>query len=86
MKIRVGAQLCWTCLKACGGCAWSDRLEPVPGWTAVHVLMRYREGKRLRPRDVESYSITACPEYVEDARAAAMEPDCPMNVYREVLA
>lgn len=83
MKIRVGAQLCWTCLKACGGCSWSSRFEPVPGWTAVAVAMRYRDGKN---RDVQTYSITACPEYVEDARAVAMEPEAKTVVYREVLA
>lgn len=82
MKIPVGAQLCWTCKKACGGCSWSSRFEPVPGWTAVAVAMRYRDGKT---RDVDTYSITACPEYEEDARAVAMEPEQKTVVYRDAL-
>ena len=28
-------QLCWDCASACGGCEWSDHLEPVPGWDAT---------------------------------------------------
>lgn len=82
MKIQVSPQLCWTCKNACGGCSWSRKFEPVPGWTAVAVAMRYRDGKT---RDVDTYSITACPEYVEDARAVAMEPICPTVVYREMI-
>lgn len=85
MKIRVGAQLCWTCQKACGGCAWSDTLEPVPGWTAVPVRMRYRDGKALRPREIDTYSITACPEYAEDKRAVELEPECTVPVFREAI-
>lgn len=42
-------QLCWTCAKACGGCAWSRRFDPVPGWKAERTRM--------------GYSILACPEY-----------------------
>lgn len=83
MKIQVGAQLCWTCKNACGGCSWSSRFEPVPGWTAVAVAMRYKD-KNIR--DMETYSITACPEYAEDARAVAMEPEQKTVVYREVMA
>ena len=27
-------QLCWDCKNACGGCEWSESLEPVPVWKA----------------------------------------------------
>lgn len=37
------------------------------------------------PRYVGTYSITACPEYVEDARAVAMEPESHTVVYREMI-
>ena len=44
--------------------------------------MRYGSGTE---RDVDTYSITAGPEYMEDARAVAMEPICPTVVYREMI-
>lgn len=50
-------QLCWGCAKACGGCSWSKRFEPVPGWTAVPTLLCER---------IPSYRITECPEFVSD--------------------
>lgn len=50
-------QLCWGCAKACGGCSWSKRFEPVPGWTAVPTLLCGR---------IPSYRITECPEFVSD--------------------
>lgn len=50
-------QLCWGCAKACGGCSWSKRFEPVPGWTAVPPLLCGR---------IPSYRITECPEFVSD--------------------
>ena len=82
MKIQVSPQLCWTCQNACGGCSWADRLEPVSGWTATPVIMRYKD-KNMR--DLETYSITACPEYTEDARAVEMEPESHTVVYREMI-
>jgi hypothetical protein len=50
-------QLCWGCAKSCGGCSWSKRFEPVPGWTAVPTLLCGR---------IPSYRITECPEFVSD--------------------
>ena len=41
-------QPCWDCANACGGCEWSDHLEPVPGWDATptqKVLKCGRKGK-----------------------------------------
>lgn len=86
MKIQVSPQLCWTCQRACGGCSWADRLEPVPGWTAIPVRMQHVEGVMQVPRYVDTYSITDCPEYEEDARAVALEPEQKTVVYREVMA
>ena len=51
-------QLCCTCNKACGGCSWSKRFEPVAGWDAVPTVIR-----QSRCPDVHSFSIMKCPEY-----------------------
>ena len=46
--------LCWCCGNACnGGCTWSERLEPVEGWTAVEVK--------------GGLTVTECPEFIRDA-------------------
>ena len=45
--------LCITCLKLCkAGCSWSERFEPVNGWTAQE--------------NHQGYLVIACPEYVND--------------------
>lgn len=54
-------QLCWDCASACGGCEWSDHLEPVPGWDATpteRVLSDGTGGLRV----ITSYEIRDCPE------------------------
>lgn len=51
-------QLCWRCEKACGGCSWSDELNPVKGWTAKPVVVKDSEGA------IRSYNIKKCPEFV----------------------
>lgn len=48
-------QLCWSCGNACGKCSWSSAFIPVDGWVAEKV-----------PGD--TYSITACSEYVYDGK------------------
>ena len=64
----VSQQLCWRCRRACGGCSWSQRLQPVPGWTATH--MRRRTGhSRGGAVMMDTYSIKACPEFVPDRSA-----------------
>lgn len=40
-------QLCWTCANACGGCEWSDHLEPVPR-LGRHPHKPGAEGRRQR--------------------------------------
>lgn len=54
-------QLCETCKKANGGCAWSDNFKPVKGWTATPTKVC-----GCKCATVESYSIISCPEYEED--------------------
>ena len=65
--------ICFDCQKACGGCSWSEydpqkrgtRFEPVPGWTAEKVPLRTGTDQR-GTRVIETYAITACPEFVPD--------------------
>ena len=52
-------QLCTYCGRACGGCTWSDGLEPVSGWEAEES----RQG----------WHVTACPEYVQDSRIRELD-------------
>ena len=51
-------QPCWTCQNACGGCSWSDCLQPVEGWKVERVK------KKTVPE--QGYRILFCPEYVPD--------------------
>ena len=63
-------QLCWTCANACGGCEWSDHLEPVPGWDATptsRVLKVGGKGKN-RTRVETSFVIHTCPKFRRDTR------------------
>lgn len=62
-----GTQLCWSCVNAVPslehGCPWSERFEPVEGWTAEEtVLATMRDGRAF---DLHSFLITACPLYEE---------------------
>ena len=67
--------ICFDCANACGGCSWSEvdpatkkpRFEPVPGWTAKKVMLKagMAHSKSIY---VETYHITACPEFVPDNR------------------
>lgn len=68
--------ICFDCRKACGDCSWSEidpetkkpRFEPVPGWTAKKTMVKSRTGKKSDW--LETYHITACPEFVPDERSA----------------
>ena len=79
----IGANICFDCKKACGGCSWSEldpktgkpRFEPVPGWTAKKVMLNTchtKRGKHWEP----TYSIKACPLF---------EPDDPREIDRRAL-
>ena len=50
-------QICLDCKKATGGCNWSNCFKPVKGWTAQFIPDR--------PQNPATYSIIACPEFVE---------------------
>lgn len=57
-------QPCWTCKKCYGGCSWSRKFEPVPGWDATPT-------NKGTPGNgtgnyYESYDIHSCPEYEND--------------------
>ena len=59
--------ICFDCQRACGGCSWSaigdygrPRFEPVPGWTAEPTSFN------IEGRVVNTYHITACPQFKPD--------------------
>lgn len=56
--------ICFSCQKACGKCSWSRNFTPVPGWTAKKVMLKV--SNYYKKRIIETYHITACPEYVPD--------------------
>lgn len=51
-------QLCWDCANVYGGCEWSARFEPVPGWDAIPTT-RTVGGKFVE----KSFSVRACPKF-----------------------
>lgn len=52
-------QLCWECAKATGGCSWSASFKPIKEWTVTPVH------KIDAGRQVDTYCITACPEFMK---------------------
>lgn len=59
------ANICFDCQNACGGCSWSIDFTPVPGWTAEKKMIK-AGSKRDGVRWIETFRITACPEFVKD--------------------
>lgn len=57
-------QPCWTCTKYLGGCPWSARFEPVPGWKAKPV--KRRAMPHSTKEYVDTYDIKSCPMYEND--------------------
>lgn len=57
-------QPCWECTKAYGGCAWSARFEPVPGWIAT----RRQRSPNGAGGVGDTYAILYCPEFTQEAR------------------
>lgn len=55
--------LCWDCKKALGGCSWSRRFEPVPGWKAVVSETAGYLNEAMR--QIPSYCVLNCPEFIE---------------------
>jgi len=63
-------QLCWTCANACGGCEWSDHLEPVPGWDATPTSRVLKVGGKGKggTRVEALFVIRSCPKFRRDTR------------------
>lgn len=61
---KTHSTLCWKCEKACGRCSWSDRFEPVDGWSAVptKILVSSREKENSR-KYTDSFDVYYCPEF-----------------------
>lgn len=57
-KYKNHIQPCCTCKNAYGGCEWSARFEPVPGWMAEKTIL-----DSGAERYCESYRIDYCPKY-----------------------
>lgn len=57
--------LCWDCKNACGGCSWSAKFEPVPGWKAVRKIIRPQAGWG-KGKAVDTYRVDKCPLFEPD--------------------
>lgn len=64
--------LCWSCAKACGGCSWSKDFKPIDGWDAIPTKIRIPDDDG-GARYVDSFKITACPQYIADSKEGGME-------------
>lgn len=66
-------QLCYRCARAVGFCSWSKRFEPIEGWTAKPTKISHLGNKRCEKvclKDIDSYYITECPLFIEEAKTA----------------
>ncbi len=63
--------ICWKCARACGGCSWSARFEPVDGWVAK------RTNLKCYSYESESYDVRKCPlfEYEYKRKCKHIYPD-----------
>lgn len=74
METNKPATLCWKCANACGKCSWSDgSFTPVDGWTARKTRLRGDRGV-YRTKIIESYYVTACPQYEDDREKYRISP------------
>lgn len=56
------SNICFDCARAVGGCPWSRRFEPVPGWKAKAITRSLGTNKgEYDGHLVDTYEITACP-------------------------
>jgi hypothetical protein len=51
-------QPCCSCVNFAVGCEWSERFQPVPGWTAIPSKIERKKGC-----PIDSFEIIDCPEY-----------------------
>ena len=63
--VKKWEQPCATCKNFCYGCEWSERGEPVPGWTAEPTTIRAFASRNGEHTTIDSYAIKECPKYVE---------------------
>lgn len=56
--------LCWFCERACGGCSWSDKLEPVAGWNAEKTKILITKGT-----NIDSFIVKDCPLFILTPRS-----------------
>lgn len=63
-------QLCWDCANVYGGCEWSARFEPVPGWDATPTSRVLKVGGKGKggTRVASSFVIRVCPKFRRDTR------------------
>ena len=63
--VETRKQPCWDCANACGGCEWSDHLEPVPGWDATPTSRVLKVGGKGKggTRVASSFVIHYCPKF-----------------------
>ena len=63
-------QLCWDCANVYGGCEWSARFEPVPGWDATPTSRVLKVGGKGKggTRLAFSLMIHYCPKFRRDTR------------------
>ena len=73
-------QPCWTCTKYLGGCPWSARFQPVPGWKAKPV--KRRAMPHSAKEYVDTYDIKSCPMYVSDGSREPEERGCPSGIHK----
>ena len=69
--------LCVKCGNACtSGCCWAEELKPVPGWNATAFYDKHRR------RDLYSYCVNKCPQYVPDKplKVSDLDNDGCMNL------
>ena len=72
-------QPCWTCTKYLGGCPWSARFEPVPGWEAKPV--KRRAMPHSAKEYVDTYDIKFCPMYENDGSLPPEERGRKLTAY-----
>lgn len=61
--VYASVQPCWSCVNACGGCDWSSRLRPIPGWDARKIV----KPDAKSPTGLwETYEIRSCPQFVQE--------------------
>lgn len=62
MPFKGNVNICFDCKNACGGCPWSAKSVPIPGWSAE------KSDIGNKRKSIETYHITACPLFVPDEK------------------